>query len=122
MSNASILNSLSMVISPGTVFVNPGGGTSEIVGITEKNIYYIRGKSKISFPVHEFIEICSVFEGQKCSSSDLKKRNPKIFDSNKSGHSCNCTFLFCLAEKLGLLNNGIQGRGVSGNPFYVVFK
>jgi len=122
MSVASILNSLTTMISPGVIFDNPGGGTSKIIKITEENIIYMRKKSKILLPIHDFIEICTLFKGKKCSSSDLKKHNPKIFDSNKSGHSCNCTFLFCIADKFGFLSNGIQGKGVKGNPFYVVFK
>ena len=58
--------------------------------------------------------MCKLFSNTECSSNG--------FDSSKKGHSCNCTFLFFIADKLGLLKNGISGKGVRGNPFYVTFK
>jgi len=119
---------LMSAISVGEIFQNPKSGTSTISSVTDKNITYIRGRTSINFPISVFFSVVNEFAGKKCSSSNLKEYMPEIFDSNpsinnvKAGHSCNCTFLFLLAEKMGLIENGIQGKGKRGNPFFVIFK
>ena len=109
-------------IQIGEVFQNPGGGTSIVLSITDKNIRYKRKNSPIPLPIDAFFAVLSDFSGKKCSSADLEKYKPKVFSREYNGHSCNCTFLFCLAEKAGLIEGGIQGRGKTGDPFYVTFK
>jgi hypothetical protein len=108
-------------ICTGKIYNNPGGGTSEIVSIADSNeITYKRKNSLISINIYEIYGVYKLFYGKKCSSSDLKKYKPHIFDSNArpAGHSCNCTFLFMVLEELNLVNK-IYGEGVKGNPFFV---
>jgi hypothetical protein len=122
MNKAEVLSAVRV----GDVFRNPQKGTSVVTGITDMYISYIRGKSTIKLPIDVFIAVVHDFTGAKCSSSDLRRYKPEIFDSHnqhgRKGHSCNCTFLFSIAEKMGLTVNGIQGKGVSGSPFYIVFR
>jgi len=102
------------------VFPNPGGGKTTIKFITRRNIYYCRGSSKINARISEFFKAYSYLRGKRCTTSDLKKFSPSVFDSNArpAGHSCNCTFFFTLLHKVGLCSKP-KGRGVSGDPFYV---
>ena len=106
--------------------MNPQKGTSTISSITNDHITYIRGNSKIRLPINVFLSVLKDFTGKKCSSNDLRGYMPEVFDSHnqngRKGHSCNCTFLFRIAEKMELIEDGIRGRGVSGSPYYVVFK
>jgi len=76
----------------------------------------------MTLPIQEFTNVCNTFSGKKCSTVDLKEYNTAVFDSKKNGHSCNCTFVFCMAVQLGLTQGGIFGKGVRGNPFYIVFQ
>jgi hypothetical protein len=122
MNNEQLKASLFSKIIVGDVFENPGGGISKVVSVTNEKNANIRGTSRIYLPIQSFLDVCAKFESRKCISNDLKKYQPRIFDSNHSGHGCNCTFLFCIAEKLKLLDGGIKGKGVRGNPFFVVFK
>ena len=104
----------------GTVIVNPGGGTSTIVGYGDKNVSYLRGNSTITVELIDLYEAYSSFRGQRVSSSDLRVFNPSVFDSaaRPAGHSCNCTFLFRVLERLSL-SGPISGSGVRGNPYAV---
>lgn len=117
---------LQSVIKVGDVFQNPQKGTSTISSITDGYITYIRGSSPLRLPVSVLFSVINDFSGKKCSSTDLRKYLPEVFDSHnpngRKGHSCNCTFLFRVVERMGLIENGIQGGGTSGNPFYIVFK
>jgi len=111
----------------GEVLQNPQSGTSTISKITDDYIEYIRGKSHMRLPINTFLAVIHAFAGKKCSSTDLRCYMPEVFDSHNphgpKGHSCNCTFLFMLSEKLGIIEGGIQGAGTrSGGPFYVVFN
>ena len=122
MNNNEIRIQIIEQITTNLTFDNPGGGNSIVQRITCDAIYYKRKNSTMSLPIHEFEEICALFSGKKCSTKDLRNYNPAVFDSTKKGHSCNCTFLFCVAIHLGLINGKIQGLGRVGHPFYVVFK
>ncbi len=99
---------------------NPGGGTSKISGYTKDKISYIRGASRMYVALKDLYDAYSNFKGQRVTSRELKEFAPHIFDSSArpAGHSCNCTLLFLILNKL-TLSSKIQGRGVRGNPFYV---
>jgi len=113
---------LAKIIKVGDVFDNPGGGTSTVDVVANDHISYIRGNSRIILPLDIFNEVINAFAGQKCTTADLREYNAKVFDSKKGGHSCNCTFLFSLAEKMGLINGDTFGGGKRNDPFFVVFK
>jgi hypothetical protein len=109
----------------GQVFDNPGrkGTTSTIIEIDTLKIVYQRKKSYISITFKTMYDVYKDFQGKKCSSNDLKRYDPEVFDSNArpAGHSCNCTFLFRIFEALGIVTE-IEGGGVRGDPFYVHIK
>jgi hypothetical protein len=107
-----------MSFAVGDMFNNPGGGTSIIISLNQNNICYRRKNSKITVSLLELYNAYQAFKGMRCSSTDLKAYNPGVFDSKFGGHSCNCTFLFMILERMKL-SSAIQGRGVSGDPFYV---
>lgn len=109
-------------ISVNEIFQNPKSGISTILSIKDDKICYKRRNSRITLPVDVFITVCQKYKNVKCTSTDLKSFMPAIFDSTKNGHSCNCTFLFLLANKFELLQSEILGKGEKGNPFYVIFK
>lgn len=106
----------------GMVFDNPGGGTSEIIAINSDRITYLRRKSKIQIKINDIIEAYNLFRGKEVKTSELKELKPKVFDSKKSGHDCNCTMLFMILCKLGLTDGGIRGKGVARNPFFIKIK
>ncbi len=107
-------------IPVGTILENPGKGTSEISGYSDKNISYIRRKSTIRVAFKDLFNAYSHFRGQQVSSSMLKDFESKVFDSNArpAGHSCNCTFFFLILVRLNLAGK-IEGKGVTRNPFFV---
>lgn len=111
------------VISTGDVFENPGGGTSEILSLSEEAIRYKRGKSSISVKFSDLYDAQQRFSGSLTSASDLKKFMPHVFDpkARPAGHSCNCTLLFTILGKAGLAGP-IVGRGVRGDPFSADIK
>jgi hypothetical protein len=124
MNSNSFLEKIRKIIYIGKIFDNPGGGTSEIIAVNENNVLtYRRGDSNIAINISEIHNIYNSFYGGKCSSNDLKKYAPHIFDSNArpAGHSCNCTFVFLLFEKMGITDK-IEGKGIKGSPFYVNIK
>lgn len=100
---------------------NPGGGTSRIVAYSDTNVSYIRGSSRIAVAFTDLYAAYSSFKGKHVSSSDLRAFRPSVFDSaaRRAGHSCNCTFLFCILNELNL-SGPISGSGVRGNPYSVV--
>lgn len=113
------IEQLKNAITVGSVLENPGGGISTIAGIGSDKLSYIRGSSKMYLPYDEAFDALEKFSGKVMTSYDLKQINPSVFDSTRGGHSCNCTVLFCLLAKMGLLDGGINGSGHRGNPFYV---
>ena len=60
----------------------------------------------------------TTFRGKTVSSTDLREYAPQVFDSKRSGHSCNCTLLFMVLKMIGAITT-IEGKGVRGNPFRV---
>lgn len=108
-------------IPVGTIFYNPGGGTSHILSYTDSKVCYLRGKSRIYVQLRDLYSAYKQFCGGQMSSADLRTFKPVVFDSaaRPGGHSCNCTFLFLSLEQLGLVDR-IYGEGVSGNPFFVI--
>lgn len=109
-------------IKPGMVYKNPKKGTSTVCKVTEEGITYIRGSSRMKLPVSEFIAVYKLFAGKKCTTKNIREYNPKVFDSKQNGHDCNCTFLFSIAIELGLVEGSINGKGVSGDLYFVIFK
>lgn len=110
-------------IPKGAILDNPGGGTSIIMSYSSEAVSYLRGNSTIYVSLRDLFDGYIQFKGGHMSSKDLKAVNPRVFDSQASpaGHSCNCTFLFILLQKIGVVTH-IQGRGVKGNPFFVILK
>ena len=107
-------------LPPGTVLQNPGGGTRTIKSYSDRNG---SGVSTIGVAVEALLAVYQHFHGVQVTSRDLKVHAPAVFDSSArpAGHSCNCTFLFMVLERLGLADP-IQGDGVSGRPFYTTFR
>jgi len=105
---------------PNKVLKNPGGGTTTIIGYDKTYLTYIRGRSKFRVSIIDLYKAYKTFYGTQVSSIDLKRINPKVFDSRAPhfGHSCNCTTLFMLLKDIGLVKK-IHGKGVRGNPFFV---
>lgn len=107
-------------IPVGTIFQNPGGGTSEVRTITDDRICYVRGNSKIYIALEDLFQAYKRFEGDRINTAELKAYSPGVFDSaaKPSGHSCNCTFFFMVLKQLSLAGE-IEGSGVRGSPFAV---
>jgi hypothetical protein len=106
-------------LPPGTVLQNPGGGTTAILNYTASdNLVYRRGQTRIYVSIRELCVAHQLFQGQMVSSTDLRNYAPKVFDSDHSGHSCNCTLLFLALRAMGLVDS-IEGAGKRGNPFRV---
>lgn len=105
----------------GTVIDNPGGGTSQITGLTDERVSYVRGSSTISVKLVDLHSAYESFRGKQVSSSELKEFAPAVFDSSArpAGHSCNCTFLFGALERAGLAGE-LMGSGVRGDPYSTV--
>ena len=106
-----------------TSFENPGGGTSIILSYTEDNVRYKRGSSTISISFRDLFDGYAGAKSGRISTKDLRKANPSVFDpqARPAGHSCNCTFLFMVLLRLGLVTE-IHGHGVRGDPFFVILK
>ncbi len=104
----------------GTAFRNPGGGTSVVQAVSDTEVSYRRGNSTIHVSLRALFDAYWHFRGGRVFSTDLQRFAPSVFDSNArpAGHSCNCTFLFLLLQRLGVINQ-IQGDGVRGHPYFV---
>ena len=102
----------------GTVFDNPGGGTSTIIGYGDEKLSYLRRNSTIYVAYADLVSAYSEFRGKRVAAPQLKKFAPRVFDSSArpAGHSCNCTMLFILFRRIGLAG-AIEGGGVRGNPY-----
>ncbi|AWH89014.1 hypothetical protein [Limnobaculum parvum] len=114
------INDIKTTLPIATVMNNPGGGISTIINYSDTKITYLRGKSKMSISFNDLYETYIYFKGMNVSSSDLRRFKPSVFNSKAcpAGHSCNCTFLFLIFEKMNMSTN-IGGKGVRGNPFSV---
>ena len=108
-------------VKPGDTWYSPRGGRKEIRLLDSNGkLRYYQGpnKASISLPLTEVYEILRTFSGKEISSTDLRRTMPRIFDSKKSGHSCNCYAFFRLLKEIGLVAN-INGEGIRGNPYRV---
>lgn len=111
---------LSLAVTPGMIFVNPGGGTSVVASFGNGKISYRRKSSTMTITIRSLYDAFFMFRNSRISSPDLKARWPAVFDSQArpAGHSCNVTFLFLCLKKMGIVSE-ILGQGVRGNPYYV---
>ena len=98
------------VFSPGYEFDNYIRGTTRILRIDDAAITYRRGKSRIRVDLRDLHMTYDHFRGRRVSCRDLQEFKPAVFDSEArpAGHSCNCTFLFHLLERIGWL---VQRKG-----------
>ena len=102
-------------ISSGLIFNNPGGGTSVIISITQKNsILYRRRNSDIYISIENIYKAYKQFRNSKCTTTQLKNFMPNVFRKK----DCNCTFLFSILNKISLCSE-IMGLGKNQSPFYV---
>ena len=106
----------------GYAFANLGRGTTRIEAHSSGHVWYRRGSSTIRVPWGALYAAYAAFAGKRMSSADLREFRPHVFDSlaRPAGHSCNCTFLIQLLMGMGLVDGGIQGRGVRGDPYAVL--
>lgn len=119
MTKERFLEQLKSAIPLDTKFDNPGGGVSMIVGIGDEKLSYIRGSSRMYLPYDAVVEVLNKYSGKTISSSDLKECKASVFDSTCGGHSCNCTLMFSVLERMGLTVGSIKGAGRRGSPFYI---
>jgi len=106
------------IIQVGTIFHNPGGGTSKITALSNHGISYVRRNSVISLSFQDILDALEYFNSGRVTSNALRLYRPIVFDSKANGHSCNCTFLFMVLRQMGSASE-IGGRGVKGSPFFV---
>jgi hypothetical protein len=109
---------IKLAVQVGTIFDNPGKGTSAVTALSDRGISYVRGRSVIHFSYQDIFDAFEYFNGAAVTSNDLKSCRPTVFGSKANGHSCNCTFLFMLLRKIGI-SSEIGGRGVKGRPYFV---
>ncbi len=98
---------------------NLGRGNTIIENYNDNKICYRRKNSNIYIELLSLYDAYVDFSGKKVSSTDLRQYAPKIFNSKKDGHSCNCTFFFQILKEIGVVNK-IMGEGKRGNPFYII--
>jgi len=121
MTYADFCQQLRAALPLGTVLPNPGGGTSTIVSYTARNVTYRRGHSRITMAWEDLYRAYLRFQGTTLDSTMLKDYQPRVFDSTRGGHSCNCTFLFLVLQAMGVVDR-IGGAGRRGHPFQVVIR
>jgi len=110
---------LTAALPPGTILQNPGGGTTTIVSYTaDDKLAYRRGRSRMYVPIRDLYATYRAFGGQAVSSADLRHFAPRVFDSKRGGHSCNCTVFFMALRAMRLVDR-IEGAGRPGDPFWV---
>ena len=124
MTRQDFINACGQALPVGYEFENPKRGTSRILNIDTSAVSYRRGVSTIRVRLTDLYEAYNHFKGQRVSSTDLSHFAPSVFDSNArpAGHSCNCIFLFHLLQKLNLAEGNLEGNGVRGNPYSLIFK
>jgi hypothetical protein len=124
MTRQEFIHAARIALPSGYMFDNPGGGTSRILSVDEKAITYLRRNSSIRVQFADLFRAYDQFKGRKVSSTDLRGFAPAVFDSNArpAGHSCNCTFLFHLLQRLSLTDGPLEGRGVRGDPFSISIR
>lgn len=114
---------LQNVLPAGLTLANPGGGTSTIVDCSSNSVRYRRGRSEIAVSMESLHKAYLAYQGRRVTSADLREYAPSVFDSHArpAGHSCNVTFLFLALHRAGLASE-IGGKGVRGNPFFVMIR
>lgn len=122
MTKEQFVSQLINAVPEGIVFDNPGGGTSTIIMIGEDKLSYMRGKSRFYLTYIAIYDAMRMFSGTTTTTNDLKHHNPEVFDPKYGGHSCNCTTMFRILERMGLIEGTIQGSGRRGSPFYVLVR
>lgn len=95
---------------------NPGGGTSKIKNFTDEEIVYIRGKTQIHLKIRKLYDAYEHFQGTFVTTKVLKEFD-RSFDSNASGHNCNCTFGFMLLVEAGLADTIVKKERCFGAHF-----
>jgi hypothetical protein len=105
-------------VPEGTVFENPGGGTTTIRWSDGERLCYQRGGSRfyVSFADLHFAYLR--FTGSNMTTRDLKVFAPGVYDSGAGGHNCNATVLMLALQGMGLATP-VWGRGRRGAPFGV---
>ena len=119
MTRQEFIHAARQAFPSGYEFDNPGGGTTRILSVDAIGIAYRRGNSRISVQFADLYSAYEQFKGRQVSSTDLRRFSPSVFDSNArpAGHSCNCTFLFHVLQRLAVTDGPLEGRGVRGDPF-----
>ena len=102
----------------GTVFENPGRGTSTVVWNDGERVCYLRTRSRLYVRIEDLADAAATFAGRTVRTTDLKAFRPAVFDSRANGHGCHCTFLFRVLQSLGLAGE-VTGTGRRGSPFAV---
>lgn len=113
---------VSRFIRAGDMLTNPQRGFSVIVSISPDKIVYRRGRSEISYKFSAITETYEAFKGKIVSTSDLRTFLPEVYNSQKSGHSCNAVFFCMLMVACGLTDGPIQGKGHAFYPYYIVLR
>ncbi len=110
---------LTAALPPGTVLQNPGGGTTTTLSYTKSdNLAYQRGRTRIYVSISDLYAAYQRFLGREVSSADLRHFAPRVFDSKRSGHSCNCTVFFMALRAMQLVDR-VEGGGRVGDPYWV---
>ena len=122
MTKEQFITQLVNAVPEGSAFDNPGGGTSTIIKVGEAKVSYMRGKSRFYLSHIAIFNALRLYSGMTTTTNDLKQHNPEVFDSKNGGHGCNCTTMFRILERMGLINGTIQGSGRRGSPFFVVIR
>ena len=124
MTEQEFIRAAKAALPKGYTFENPGGGTSQITGVGGKAITYRRRNSEIRVLWTDLYRAFDRFRGQRVTSTDLRRFAPAVFDSKArpAGHSCNCTFLFHVLQKLDLTDGGLEGLGRRGSPFSLMLR
>jgi hypothetical protein len=108
-------------IKVGSIFQNPKKGDSTVISVKNGIVKYNRKKYSFSISIEVLYQSYSSFIGRKMSTNDLKAYKPEIFDTKArpAGHDCNTTFLLCVLVQMNLAKS-VDGKGVSGDPFFVI--
>lgn len=102
----------------GIVLNNPGGGTSTVMWCDGERLCYKRGESRLYISLAHLHDAFRRFRGRSVTTNDLKELAPEVYDSNRNGHSCHCTFFFMALKQMGVIDR-VRGAGRAGNPFRV---
>ena len=124
MTRQEFIHAARQAFPSGYEFDNPGGGTTRILSVDAIGIAYRRGNSRISVQFADLYSAYERFKGRQVSSTDLRRFSPSVFDSNArpADHSCNCTFLFHVLQRLAVTDGPLEGRGVRGDPFSISIR